>query len=98
MEAEYRILLEKHVDARVYYEFPIGFLNAVAFLRVFNLFDIKNEVNVFDDTGRAGFTTDLAKARNENPPQLINTFEEYYRRPTYYSEPRRIEFGMNLEF
>jgi outer membrane receptor protein involved in Fe transport len=87
-----------NLDARAYYEVPFGMLKLVAFLRVFNLLDIENEVNVFNDTGRAGFTTDLAKARKENPPQLVNTFEEFFRRPAYYSEPRRIEFGMNLEF
>ncbi len=87
-----------NADARAYYEIPLDPVRIVAFIRVFNLFDIQNETGVFDDTGRAGFTTDLAKARNENPPQLVNTFEEFFRRPTNYSEPRRIEFGMNLEF
>jgi hypothetical protein len=53
---------------------------------------------VYDDTGRAGFTTDYETALQSNPPQIINTLDEWFRRPTNYSEPRRVEFGVNLEF
>ena len=70
----------------------------VVFARVFNLFDIRNENDVFDDTGRAGFTTDKARIEKANPRQLINSLSEWYRRPQNYSEPRRIELGLNLEF
>lgn len=87
-----------NVDARAYYEIPIDPFRVVTFLRVFNLFDIRNETNVFDDTGRAGFTTDYARAAQANPSQIVNTLDEWFRRPTHYSEPRRIEFGVNLEF
>ncbi len=87
-----------NVDTRGFYTFDLGFTKMVAFLRVFNLFDIKNEVGVFDDTGRAGFTTDLARARATNPPEYIISLDDYFLRPTFYSEPRRIEFGVNVEF
>jgi hypothetical protein len=68
------------------------------FARVFNLLDTKNEVGVFDDTGRAGFTTDEQRVSLTNPRQRINSLGDWYLQPTNYSEPRRIEFGMNLEF
>lgn len=87
-----------NMDARAYYEIPIDPFRLVAFIRVFNLFDIKNEVNVFDDTGRAGFTTDYDRAIRQGTSQFVNTIEEWFRRPGNFSEPRRIEFGMNLEF
>lgn len=87
-----------NLDAQAFYQIPIDPINIVAFIRVFNVFDIRNETTVYDDTGRAGFTTDYDRAVQANTSQIINTIDEWFRRPTYYSEPRRIEFGMNLEF
>jgi hypothetical protein len=68
------------------------------FLRVFNLFDTLNEVNVYDDTGRAGFTTDLERNRATNPQEYVNSIDEWYLNITHYSEPRRIEFGLMFDF
>ena len=87
-----------NVDLRAYYEMALDPFRIVLFARVFNLFDIRNETDVFDDTGRAGFTTDQARIEKANPRQIINSLSEWYRRPQNYSEPRRIEFGLNLEF
>jgi hypothetical protein len=67
-------------------------------LRVFNILDIRNETAVFNDTGRAGFTTDEEVAIRSNVKQVVNTLDQFYAYPTHFSEPRRIEFGMNLEF
>jgi hypothetical protein len=55
-------------------------------------------VNVFDDTGRAGFTTDLERERKTNPPELVNSLEEWNTDMTHFSEPRRIEFGIMFDF
>ena len=87
-----------NLDLRAFYQIPLDILHIVIYSRVFNVLDIRNEVNVFDDTGRAGFTTDEAYALARNPKQHVNSIKEFYRIPTNYSEPRRIEFGMNLEF
>ncbi len=87
-----------NIDLRAYYEMAIDPFTIVVFARVFNLLDIRNENDVFDDTGRAGFTTDQARISLTNPRQRINSLAEWYRRPQNYSEPRRIELGMNLEF
>ena len=87
-----------NLDVRSFYQFKIDMLTFVAFLRVFNILNIRNETSVFDDTGRAGFTTDEQVAINSNARQVVNTLDQYYAYPTHYSEPRRIEFGMNLEF
>jgi hypothetical protein len=87
-----------NVDMRANYNIPLDALKLVLFARVFNVLDTRNEVQVFDDTGRAGYTTDEAKAAATNPGQKVNTLDEYFTRPTYYNEPRRIEIGMNLEF
>lgn len=87
-----------NIDLRAYYELRIHPFNIVLFARAFNLLDIRNESDVYDDTGRAGFTTDAARVALTNPRQRINSLAEWYRHPQNFSEPRRLEFGMNLEF
>jgi outer membrane receptor protein involved in Fe transport len=86
------------LDMRAFYQFGFGELRLIAFARVFNLLDTRNEVTVFDDTGRAGFTTDEERARLTNPQERVNTLDQWFTQPTNFSEPRRIEFGLTLEF
>jgi hypothetical protein len=87
-----------NVDAQAFYNLSIDPVHFILFLRVFNVFDIRNEIGVFDDTGRAGFTTDEARTERINPLQSVNSVHDWYVIPTNYSEPRRIEFGVNVEF
>jgi len=86
------------VDTRLFKDFRFFQKRFSVFLRVFNLFDTLNEVNVYNDTGRAGFTTDLERNRASNPAQNTNTIDEWYVNITHYSEPRRIEFGFIFDF
>lgn len=87
-----------NIDIRGNYNIAVDALKIILFARVFNLLDTRNEIGVYDDTGRAGYTTDEQKALASNPTQRVNTIDQWYTRSTYYSEPRRIEIGMNLEF
>ncbi|MEK6570474.1 MAG: TonB-dependent receptor, partial [Bacteroidota bacterium] len=87
-----------NIDGRAFYEFTIDRLKIIWYVRAFNILDRKNEVGVFDDTGRATFTTDEARTLLLNPAQRVNSIDDFYRIPVFYSEPRRIEFGLNLEF
>jgi outer membrane receptor protein involved in Fe transport len=87
-----------NADVRVYKSFLFDPVRLLLFLRVNNVFDIRNEVGVFDDTGRAGKTYDEEIARLSNTREYINTISDYYSVPTNYSEPRRIEFGATIEF
>ena len=66
------------------------------FLKVFNLFDTDNELEVFSDTGRAGYTLELTRAQES--PRGVNTLEEFFTRPDFYSAPRQIVLGASLEF
>ncbi len=66
------------------------------FLKVYNLFDTANENDVFTDTGRAGYTLELT--RQQAQPRGVNTIEEYYTRPDYYSAPRSIVLGLGYTF
>ena len=85
-------------DLTAYKQFSLGWTKLVMFLRVFNILDIENEVGVYDDTGRAGFTTDLQRVQNLHVPEYVNTIQNWFTHPFNYSEPRRVEFGVTLEF
>ncbi|MFC2134711.1 TonB-dependent receptor plug domain-containing protein, partial [Bacteroidota bacterium] len=70
--------------------------NISVYLKVYNLFDIENEIEVFSDTGRAGYTLELT--RSQEQPRGVNTLEEYFTRPDYYSSPRQIILGASIDF
>jgi outer membrane receptor for ferrienterochelin and colicin len=87
-----------NVDFRAYKDFKTSVGTFTLFLRVLNLFDKLNQVNVYNDTGKAGFTLDQEIAAKSNPPEVINTLDDWFINPTYYSEPRRIEVGLTYDF
>ncbi len=63
------------------------------YVKAYNIFDRKNEMLVYSDTGRSGYTID--------PPvsvRGVNTLDEFLTRPDYYSEPRRVIFGVSVGF
>jgi len=66
------------------------------FLKIYNLFDTRDEINVFGDTGRAGYTLELTRA--QEPPRGVNTLQEYYTRPDFYSAPRQVIVGAAVSF
>lgn len=63
------------------------------FVKVYNLFDTKNELDVFSDTGRASYSV---QANYEGMPRGINTVQEYYTRPDFYSAPRQVILGIGI--
>lgn len=86
-----------NVDLYAYKDVKVGRKTLSFYLRVFNLFDRLNELQVFTDTGRAGYS--LAPIYTGGlRPQGINTLEQYYTRPDFYSAPREIQVGMSFEF
>ena len=66
------------------------------FVKVYNVFDSENELNVFSDTGRAGYTLELTRA--QQAPRGVNTLEEYFTRSDFFSAPRQVVFGMSVLF
>jgi outer membrane receptor protein involved in Fe transport len=87
-----------NVDFKVSRSFKLGPSQTTIFLRVFNLFDRLNELNVYNDTGKAGETRDKEIAQATNPPQYINSLDDWYVDPSQYSEPRRVEVGVTCGF
>jgi hypothetical protein len=68
------------------------------FTRIYNLFDIQNELQVYSDSGTADFTLSEYNRRRDGSPSIVNSLDEYYRNPSYYSAPRRIELGVSFYF
>jgi outer membrane receptor protein involved in Fe transport len=71
-------------------------VNLSVFAKIYNLFDTPNEVNVFTDTGRAGYTLQLTQ--QQSAPRGVNTLAEFYTRPDYYSSPRQVIVGAQIDF
>tara|TARA_B110000438_G_C15178403_1_gene379077 strand:- start:242 stop:439 length:198 start_codon:yes stop_codon:yes gene_type:complete len=63
---------------------------------MFNIFDYLNQNGVYADTGVADRTRYLNQAQSQNSNEFINTVEEWFNNETFYSSPRRIEFGVNF--
>lgn len=87
-----------NVDLRLYKDIKFKFFTFSLFARIYNLFDIKNAYGVYNDTGRPDFTLDYLSALKQQPVQLVNPLGEWFTNPTFYSEPRRIEFGLTIFF
>jgi hypothetical protein len=73
----------------------MGF-NLSVFAKIYNLFDTANEDNVFTDTGRAGYTLQLTQP--QAAPRGVNTLAQFYTRPDFYSSPRQIIIGAQIDF
>ena len=88
-----------NIDLRAYKDFMLGNNKLSIFLRVYNLLDTENMLNVYNDSGVANYTiAEYLALTNGNPTHLVNSVQDYYNNPSYYSEPRRIEFGMSFYF
>ena len=85
-----------NVDLYITKYFKLFDMNLSVFAKIYNLFDTANELDVFTDTGRAGYT--LAETQPQAPPHGINTIQEFFTRPDFYSAPRQILIGASLDF
>jgi outer membrane receptor protein involved in Fe transport len=74
-----------NVDMLAHYDFRLFGLDQSVFVKAYNLFDVKNELDVFTDTGRATYTHAL-------------NYQLGDRRPDFYSRPRLVMVGMKLGF
>ena len=87
------------MDLNLYKTVSLGLIDANIFLKVFNVLDRRNEVVVYGQTGRADAS---ARALGAEPvdrnPNRINSVLQFITRPDFYSEPREIQFGMELSF
>jgi outer membrane receptor protein involved in Fe transport len=67
-----------------------------SFVKVFNLFDTKNVVHVYGDSGEPDYTSEAnGVAYDERRP---NTIEEFINRPYHWSAPRQVQIGLEFLF
>jgi len=75
-----------NIDVRAYKTFKLGFLNATLWADITNLLNKRNVLNVFDDSGRPDYSTNPAVS------------PENRHRPHWFSAPRHVEIGIELNF
>jgi outer membrane receptor protein involved in Fe transport len=85
-----------NVDLYITKYFKLLGTNLSVFAKIYNLFDTPNELDVFTDTGRAGYT--LEETRAQAAPHGVNTIKQYFTRPDFYSAPRQILVGASIDF
>jgi len=71
-------------------------LRTAVFLRVYNLFDQKNEIQVWSSTGRATYNLNPYENLVEEGGEELRL--DYITRPHFYSEPRKVLVGFEVEF
>ena len=82
-------------DLNVYKDVRIGIMRGSVFLKVYNLLDRKNEIAVYNDTGRAGYTI---RTQYWGEWVDIGTVSDWVNRPHMFSQPRRVVLGFSLGF
>jgi outer membrane receptor protein involved in Fe transport len=88
-----------NADLRLDKNFTLFDLRVNAYMIVYNVFDIMNDVNVDGRTGVANkryFTQ--AEGYDPDPIYGYNTYQEYQNNPGNISAPRNIRIGFNLDF
>lgn len=87
------------LDLRAYKDLDVGPLKFGIFFRVFNLLDRRNETIVYGQTGRSTATpAQLGVGSGLTSINRVNTVDEYIVRPDFYSEPRQVQVGLEVNF
>lgn len=86
------------VDLRAFKSVQLGPLDLSFFVKILNLFDQRNEIDVYGQTGRASATPRALGVAAVGGGYRVNSVEEYLVRPDFFSEPREIQFGVELNF
>ncbi len=84
-----------NMDLQAFYRFNISDFDLTLMLDVFNLLDRRNEVLVYTETGRAGYT--IIPGR-EDVAVVVGTLDDAIARPDFYSPPRLIKLGLQISF
>ncbi len=73
--------------------FTLFGMNYTVFLKIYNLLDTRNENNVYNDTGRSGYSL---VSQYAGDVRGVNTLSDYLNRPDFYSEPRKMLIGFSV--
>jgi len=94
--------VQKSLDMRFYKVFFLAKLEFELFIKVYNVFDTRNEKYVYTDTGRSGYTyvnrslQETEAFKSHYGETGIHTWDEYHNRPDYYSSPRLVTIGWSI--
>jgi hypothetical protein len=86
------------VDLRVFKNFELKPLTFSLFVKVFNLFDRRNEIDIYGETGRASATPAQLNLEGIGGGGRVNSVANYLVRPDYYSEPREVQIGIEINY
>jgi outer membrane receptor protein involved in Fe transport len=86
-------------DARIFYKPPSLGHDIQLFFQVDNIFDAAPDFSIYNDTGLATESVDLARrlATGSNPGG-INSYTEWYLSPDRVGAPRTIKLGLSFKF
>ena len=87
-----------NIDMRSFYNFTLSkSAQLSAHINIYNIFDIRNELTVYSDTGRSSSSL-LPTYTPQLSGPMLNTLDEYLVNPSYYSSPRQIKIGLSISF
>jgi hypothetical protein len=86
------------IDLRLFKNFNVGGITFSVFTKIFNLLDRRNEIDTYGETGRATATPQQLGIGSIIGGNRVNTVEQYLLRPEFYSEPREIQLGIEMNF
>lgn len=83
-------------DLRLYWQLPFKALgSAQVVLQAENLFDAEAPVNVWPDSGTPDYTISQYDA-SKGSVGGVNSLNDYFYRPDFYTAPRRITLGLSV--
>jgi len=89
---------QKSVDLYIDRKFPLGVLNLTLFVNVYNIFDQRDELNVYGDSGTATYTTRIRPSEIPYDAARVGTVEHYVLQSGWYTSPREIQAGVEINF
>lgn len=84
------------VDLRTYKSFNLFGMKLNVFLMVLNILDTRNASDVYSDTGLPNKS--LVSLYLHEDPSRNNTVAEWFKNPSFYSEPRELQIGFEISF
>ncbi len=82
------------LDLNIAKDLMVAGLKLSPYLKVSNLLDRKNTKDVYDSSGSADYDYDMSFQNYSG----YGTQEEFFSRPDFYYEPRKILFGVSVRF
>ena len=89
-------------DLKAFRNFKLYGLSGKFIINIYNIFDTRNEVTVWADTGRSNQTSEQKNAENINnkypEPLRPNSIQDYFNHPEWYSSPRQVQMGVEFKW